>query len=280
MLLASLLLLLSVWSGAATAMERIVSVDGALTEIVYALGAEARLVGVDTTSQYPLNTVKDLPNVGYKRNLSAEGILALQPDLLLLNDDAGPPEVLQQVQAVGVEIAFIPNQPTVAGLHAKVRAVARVLGRVPQGEQLVKRINTDLADARQIVQAVHDKPRILFLLHIGSGADMSGGGDTVADAMITLAGGVNVMGHAFTGYKPITPEAVVAAAPEIVLITRRNLVSLGGKQKVIDRIGLANTPAGREDRVVAMDGLFLLGFGPRTGQAVAQLANQLHKLTQ
>jgi iron complex transport system substrate-binding protein len=151
-----------------------------------------------------------------------------------------------------------------------------VLNRVSQGEQLVARLNADLAEARRAVQDIRNKPRILFLLHIGSGADMSGGRDTVADAMIQLAGGVNVMRHAFTGYKPITPEAVVAAAPEIVLMTKRNLVSLGGKQKVIDRIGLANTPAGREGRVVAMDGLFLLGFGPRTGQAVAQLADQLH----
>jgi iron complex transport system substrate-binding protein len=220
--------------------------------------------------------VKDLPRVGYKRSLSAEGILALRPDLLLANDDVGPPEVMQQIQAVGVEIAVIPDEPTVAGLRTKVRAVARVLNRVSQGEQLVARLNADLAEARRAVQDIRNKPRILFLLHIGSGADMSGGRDTVADAMIQLAGGVNVMRHAFTGYKPITPEAVVAAAPEIVLMTKRNLVSLGGKQKVIDRIGLANTPAGREGRVVAMDGLFLLGFGPRTGQAVAQLADQLH----
>lgn len=225
--LACILVLLGVWSNVAVAVERIVSVDGALTEIVHGLGIEAQLVGVDTTSQYPPKTVKDLPKVGYKRSLSAEGILALQPDLVLATDDAGPPEVMRQLQAVNVKIEFIPDEPTVPGLHAKVRAVARVLGRVPQGEQLIKRINADLAEARQIVQRVRDKPRILFLLHIGSGADMSGGRDTVADAMITLAGGVNVMGQAFTGYKPITSEAVVAAEPEIVLLTRRNLVSLG-----------------------------------------------------
>lgn len=258
------------------ALERIVSVDGALTEIVYALGAGALLVGVDTTSQYPPQRVKNLPNVGYKRSLSAEGILALQPDRVLADDAAGPPQVLQQVEAAGVDIAAIPNEPTVAGLRAKVRAVARVLGRIPQGEQLVRRINADLADARRLVQAIGDKPRILFLLHLGSGTDISGGRNTVADAMIELAGGVNVMRDAFTGYKPVTPEAVVAAAPEIVLVTQRNLTSLGGEQKVIDRIGLMNTPAGRGGGVVAMDGLFLLGFGPRTGRAVAQLAARLH----
>lgn len=275
-----LIVAFSVWSDGGVAMERIVSVDGALTEIVYALGGGARLVGVDTTSQYPPQRVKHLPKVGYKRNLSAEGILSLQPDLLLADDAAGPPQVLQQVEGIGVEIVTIPSEPTVAGLRTKVRAVARVLGRVSQGEALIRRINAELAAARRLVQnmgVTHAKPRVLFFLQVGSGADMSGGRDTVADAMIQLAGGINVMHHAFSGYKPITPEAVVAAAPEILLLTQRNLASLGGEQKVIDRIGLASSPAGEGGGVVAMDGLFLLGFGPRTGQAVAQLAEQLHQ---
>ena len=277
-LLLSFLVLLS--AGWATATERIVSVDAALTEINYALGAGERLLGVDSSSQF-LPEVEGLPDVGYKRRLSAEGILALGPELILATADAGPPEVLEQIQATGVEVVVVPDQPTVAGLHGKARAVATALGLQPQGEDLIARIDADLAEARQLVDnltagADASPPRVLFLLVIGSGADMSGGRDTVADVMIHMAGGVNVMHDAFEDYKPIAAEAVVAAAPEVILVTQRNFDGLGGPDGILGRVGVDVTPAGQAGRIVTMDGLLLLGFGPRTGQAVAELARQLH----
>jgi iron complex transport system substrate-binding protein len=266
---------LSAVSAAAGSGERIVSADGAVTEIIYALGAGQRLIGVDTTSQYPPET-QQLASVGYKRQLSAEGILSLNPTLVLITKDAGPPEMLEQLRAVGTPLQMIPSEPTSAGLEDKVSAVAAVLDMPGQGQVLIENIRADLAKAQQVLSGLGQRPRVLFLLNIGEGSDMSGGRNTTADSMIELAGGRNVMHDAFEGYKPLTAEAVVAAAPEVILLTERNLQLLQGEEGVLQRAGLAITPAGKNKRIIAMDGLYLLGFGPRTGKAVVELSHRLH----
>ncbi len=267
----------------AEAPQRIVAVDGALTEIVFALGAADRLVGVDTTSLYP-SAAADLPKVGYKRALSAEGLLSLSPDLLLATVDAGPPEVLEQIQLAGVSTRIIPDAPTVAGLHAKIDAVAEVLDAKPGAAALRARIERELAQVRDATAdapsvTAADRPRVLFLLHTGSGNDLAAGRDTAADTVIRLAGGENVLHDAFSGYKPLSAEATLAAAPDVILITERNLEGIGGKAGLLQRAGLAATPAGQSGRVMAMDGPLLLAFGPRLGEATATLARLLGTLT-
>jgi iron complex transport system substrate-binding protein len=177
----TLLWLLAAAPAGAETGGRVISADGSVTEIIYALGAQDRLIGVDTTSQYPPET-RQLANVGYKRQLSAEGVLSLNPTLVLITKDAGPPEVLEQLHAAGTPLRMIPSEPTVAGLEEK------------------------------------------------EGSDMSGGRNTAADSMIELAGGSNVMHDAFEGYKPLTAEAMVAAAPDAILLTERNLQMLDGEE--------------------------------------------------
>jgi iron complex transport system substrate-binding protein len=268
-------------TGAAAAADgeppaRIVSVDGALTEIVYALGAADRLVGVDTTSLYPPQT-EALAKVGYKRALSAEGLLGLAPDLLLATDDAGPPEVLEQIERAGLAVQLIPDTPTVAGLHEKIDAVATVLGEEAAAAELRAGIDQALA-AVQADLAEAERPRVLFLLHTGSGNELAGGRDTAVDTVIRLAGGTNVLHDAFAGYKPLSAEAAVAAAPAVILVSERNLTGLGGKDALLARPSLVGTPAARAGRVVAMDGPLLLAFGPRLGDAVAELAQALGTL--
>jgi iron complex transport system substrate-binding protein len=145
-----------------------------------------------------------------------------------------------------------------------------------QGRVLIENIRADLAKAQQVLSGIGQRPRVLFSLNIGEGSDMSGGRNTTADSMIELAGGRNVMHDAFEGYKPLTAEAVVAAAPEVILLTERNLQLLQGEEGVLQRAGLAITPAGKNKRIIAMDGLYLLGFGPRTGKAVVELSHRLH----
>ncbi len=254
--------------------QRIISVDGALTEIVYALDAADRLVGVDTTSLYP-PAAEELPKVGYKRALSAEGLLSLSPDVLLATDDAGPPEVLKQIVLAGVPVPMIPDQPTVAGLHEKIAAVADVLDRAGAAVELSAAVDAALGEARAATANASRKPRVLFLLHVGSGNDLAAGRDTAADTLIRLAGGENVLHDAFQSYKPLSAEAALAAAPEVILVTERNLKGLGGEDALLARPDLAATPAGQARRLVSMDGPLLLAFGPRLGEAVATLARHL-----
>lgn len=254
---------------------RIVSIGGPVTEIVYALGAEKDLVGVDTSSTHPQAATK-LPQVGYQRMLSAEGVLALHPTLILASAEAGPPPVVEQLKQSGVKWETIPAETTPEGAKVKIVAVAHALGLDAKGKALVEKLNADMAKAQAALVLEKTKPRVLFIYARGGGTVNVAGQKTAADAMIVLAGGVNAV-SGYDGYKPITAEAVVAAAPDVILIPTHGLESIGGIDGLLTQPGLATTPAGKTKRVVAMDDLLLLGFGPRLGEAVRQLAQLLHE---
>jgi iron complex transport system substrate-binding protein len=259
---------------AARADERIVSAAGAITEIVHALGAGDRLVAVDTTSLYP-PAVQALPKVGYMRTLSAEGVLSARPTLVLLSSDAGPPQVLDQLRSAGVKLAVIEDSHDAAGVPVKIRAVAAALGMRDRGEALARSVTDTFAAIEQVVAKVPRRPRVLFVLSTGRGAPMAAGQNTAADAMIRLAGGDNAV-HGYNGYKPLSSEAATAAAPEIVLAMQQTVEQAGGADAFMAQLQLGGTPAGRARRLVALDGTYLLGFGPRAPMAVAELARAIH----
>jgi iron complex transport system substrate-binding protein len=254
--------------------SRIVAVGGTVTEIVYALGAGEHLVGVDTSSTYPEAAAR-LPQVGYQRALSVEGILSLRPSLVLATAEAGPPVALRQLQAAGTPVLTVPAPYTVEGAQTKIRLIAQALRLPSQGEQLVQSLTQDIAMASSLLQSSRAQPRVLFLYARGQGAWQVSGRGTAAEAMVTLAGGVSAV-TGYEGYKPLTPEAVIAAAPDVLLMPARGLDSVGGIDGLLKAPGVALTPAGQERRIVAMDDLYLLGFGPRLGQAVRDLAVFLH----
>lgn len=259
---------------AETAAPRIVSVGGSVTEIVFALGFGDRVVAADTTSVYPAATA-DLPKVGYMRQLAAEPILSLAPTLVLAEPNAGPPAVLDQLRAAGAALVPVPDAPTPDGVARKIVAIGDALGAPERARALADSVAGDLDRARALVAGLTGRPRVLFLLSVGSGTPLATGRSTAADGMIALAGGVNAI-DGYEGYKPLSPEAAVAAAPEIVLVTGRTLAALGGVDGIAGLPAIAATPAGRNRRIVAMDALLMLGFGPRTGAAVEQLAALFH----
>jgi len=257
--------------------RRIVAVGGAVTETIYALGAQGELVGVDTTSLYPAGAQK-LPSVGYARSLSAEGVLSLKPTLLLAAGEAGPPAVLRQLQAAGLAVQMLNADHRVEGLLACTRDIGQAVGRAAAGEQLAAQIERDWADTQRAVAARRSNgnpPRVLFVLAHAMNAVRISGRNTAADALIRYAGAANAFGDT-EGYKPLTPEAAVAAAPDVILCTDQGLQAAGGAAGLLAAPGLGATPAGRAKRVVSLDALFMLGFGPRLPQAVAQLAERLH----
>lgn len=267
------LFLYSTGSSAETA-PRVVSVGGPVTEIVYALGAQQALVGVDTSSLYPEAATR-LPQVGYQRQLSAEGLLGLRPTLVLCTRDAGPPAVLEQLRSAGVKVEMIPSDNTVAGAVAKIRAVAQALGVVERANGLEETLKQDLDRVARRVAGTAVRPRVLFLYARGAGTLLVSGRGTAADEMIRLAGGVNPV-TAFEGFKPMTTEAVVVAAPDVVFVPERALASVGGPEGLWKLAGLAFTPAGQSRRIVTLEDAFLLGFGPRSGRAVETLFERLH----
>lgn len=257
-------------------VRRLISVGGALTEVVYALGAQSLLVATDTTSLYPEAATRT-PKVGYLRQLSAEGLLSLQPDALVGAADAGPAVVLEQVRAAGVRVELVPAQHSFEEVLRKVETVGRVTGREAQAAQLAQRLQQEWAQvSRQVAQATR-RPRALFILS-HNGSPMVAGTDTAAHALLTLAGADNVV-TAFAGYRPLTAEAMAAAAPQVLINSTQGIEALGGVAAFWQRPELALTPAFARKALVTMEASHLLGFGPRLPSAVQALHRQMLQVT-
>lgn len=255
--------------------SRVVTLGGVITEIAYALGAQDQLVAVDASSFYPPEAQQTKQVVGYYRMLTAEPVLAANPSLVLGTSDVGPPDVVQQIKDAGITTLLLPVDNSVDGAKARISTVGQALGRDAEAAQVVAKLDQDLADAQSLVATATSKPKVLFfLLPPGAPMLLSGTG-TEADTMIGLAGAQNAVTD-FAGYVPLTPEAVAAAAPDIILTTTSSLQAAGGIDQLLADPGLAATPAGKARAVVALDDLYLLDFGPRLGQAVAELARDLH----
>ncbi|MGQ2964860.1 MAG: heme/hemin ABC transporter substrate-binding protein [Methylophilus sp.] len=256
--------------------RRIVSIGGGLTEIIYALGANNELVGVDTTSLYPEAATK-LPSVGYARTLSSEGILALAPNHVLATEDAGPPAVLRQINAAGVPVTVLAANDKFEGVLERITRIGTLIDRQPQASQLVEKLKADWQKVREpILARKTPMPRVLFVLSHSPGQIMVGGKGSSAEAMMHYVGAHNAI-QGFDGFKPLTPESVIAAQPDVVLFTDQGLGIVGGIDGALKLPGLAQTPAGQKRRIASLEAMFMLGFGPRLPQAVAALDNALVK---
>jgi len=260
--------------GSLTASEpaRVISVGGAVTEIIYGLGAEGDLVAVDSTSTRP-SEASALPDVGYMRALSAEGLLALKPDLIVASSKAGPTESLEAVRKAGVEVARIEDEPSLEGIRQKIVSIADRLGRQEQAKTLLADFDRQVTELREATDGV-EKVRTVFLMSRGDGILLAAGRGTAADAILELAGAENVMNH--EGYKPVSAEALLALAPEAVVTGTRTAEAFDGAAGLAEHQAVALTPAGKAGRVLVMDDLVLLGFGPETPKAARELATRLH----
>lgn len=259
----------------AAAQDRVLAIGGSVTEIVYRLGEEARLVGRDSTSTFPAEA-EALPDVGYMRQLSPEGVLSVSPDLILMEAGAGPAETLETLAGAGVATVTVPDGYSPEGVLAKVRSVAGALGVPETGEALAASLDAQMQETLAKVAAeTGPAPRVLFILGNSGGRLMGAGTDTAAAAMIALAGGTSAI-DSFSGYKALTDEAIAVAAPDVILAMDRGHGAGGGLDELAAHPALAQTPAGQGGRVVRMPGSFLLGFGPRTPEAIAALHAALY----
>jgi len=257
-----------------TDSSRLITLGGPVTEIVFALGAASQVVAVDTSSTYP-EEVTQLPQVGYQHQLAAEGVLALNPTLILATTQAGPPEAIQQLRDAGITVLILPADDSVDGAKAKITGFAQALGKVAEGEALIAELDADLATAQELVATTTVQPKVMFIYARGAGSASVAGLKTGGHAMIELAGALNVVSE-YEGYKPLTAEAAVAAAPDVILMLSGGLESVGGIDGLLKEPGIAETPAGQNRRIVAMDDGYLLSFSPRMGKALIDLITLLH----
>ncbi|MBO2010299.1 hemin ABC transporter substrate-binding protein [Hymenobacter negativus] len=261
--------LLSMGLASAAPAPRIVSLSGTTSEIICALGRQAQLVGVDVTSTYP-DALEKLPKVGHSRNISAEGVLALTPTLVIGTTESLKPEVAAQLKLAGVTVQLFKQDYSVAGTKQLVKEVAAAFGASAQVPAVLKKLDADLAQAKKPAKA----PKVLFIYARGTGTMMVAGTGTQAAKVIQLAGGQNAVTD-FADFKPLTAEALVAANPDVLLLFDSGLASLGGVAGLQKIPGIAQTTAGKTGRVVEMDGQLLTGFGPRLGLAVTELGQKL-----
>lgn len=257
---------------AGAAEHQVVALGGDVTEIVYALGAQDELVARDTTSTWPPQALK-LPDVGYLRQLNAEGILAAHPDIVLASAQAQPSLALKQVAQNGVKVVTVPGRDDISVIDEKIRLVAQALDKKAEGEKLRQQMKSKL---QSVPTATVDK-RVLFILsHSGMNA-MAAGQDTGADAAIRAAGLKNAM-QGFSRYQPLSQEGVIASRPDLVVISADGVKSMGGEAALWALPGLAQTPAGRNKQVLLVDDMALLGFGIRTPDAIQALRQKAGQL--
>ncbi len=254
--------------------ERIISAGAAVTELIIALEQQDKLVAVDVTSQLPSDFV--LPKIGYHRQLSAEGLLALGADQLIGSDEMGPDAALAQLKSAGVSVDIVNTKATAAGLLERIDEIAELTDAQPQAAALKVQVKNQLQSLSQQPQA--DAKKILFLLiHEGRPANVAGK-DTTPNAIIELAGGINPAAEKLTSYKPLSTEAMVEMQPDIILVSGRSYDKLGGADEILKRMPmLAATPAGQNKQFITIDGHALVGGLGLQSLAEAQRIRQLIK---
>jgi len=256
--------------------SRLVSVGGDVTEVIYALGEESRLIARDTTSTYPEAALK-LPDVGYMRALSPEGILAMNPTAIIAVEGSGPQEALNVLKNASVPFETVPNAYTRDGIIAKIDRVGTLLNVQEKARALEEKVGADLdaavTDAGKRPEA--ERKRVLFVLSAQNGRIMASGTGTAADGIIKLAGAINAVGE-FPGYKPLTDEAIISAKPDVILMMNRGDGAGTRNEDLLAQPSIALTPAGEKKAIIRMDGMHLLGFGPRTASAVRELNTAIY----
>jgi len=239
---------------------RIVTLGAAVTETVIALGASDHIVGVDSTSRNII-TDRKVTNLGFYRRVSAVGILSVGPTMVLANHDSGPPPIFEQLRQAKVRVIRLPKVISSVSALEQIERISAALGKTAEGQKLIDNIEKQLKTLSERRAALPQKPRILFVYARGPGALLVGGKNTPADVMIDLVGGANVAG-AFEGFKPLSPEALLANPPEILLMTTHGFDALGGMKGLQRQPILSRTTAVKTNRVVVRPARRLLSFGP------------------
>jgi iron complex transport system substrate-binding protein len=261
-------------------VSRIVSLNGDLTEIIFALGFGDNVVGVDVTTTYPpeaaaLNDQGE--TVGFAQLLAAEAVLRFEPTLVIGDQQVGPPEVIEQLRGAGIPVVILETQVTLDGVETKILQVAEILGAQEEGVELADRVMGEIDAAVELAAADDSDPRIAYVYVRGPQVLLLFGAGMPTQGMIEGAGAVDA--GAETGvFGPValTPEALLAAAPAVIVLPEAGLAALGGIEAFLEIPGVADTPAGQNDAFLAYDEAYFFNLGPRAGQALDEFVRDLY----
>ena len=259
-----------------TDSSRIVSLNGDLTEIIFALGLGAQVVGVDVTTTYPPET-EALPRVGFGQQLAAEGVLAFSPTVVIGDQQIRPAESIQQLRDAGIPVVILETQTTLPGIAVKIAQVAEILGVPEEGKALADRVTQEIADAQALAAQAQDQARVAFVYSRGPQQIFLFGQGMVTQALIEGANAIDTISESGVfAAVPLTPEALVTAAPDVIIVPASGVGALGGVDAIAALPGVAQTPAGQAGAILVYKDGFFLNFGPRTGEALQQLIIDLY----
>jgi iron complex transport system substrate-binding protein len=255
--------------------SRIVTLSGDLTEAVFALGMGASVVATDVTTVYPPEAV-GLPIVGVGRFLTAEGVLAENPSLVLGDTQTSPVEAIEQIRTAGIPVVIFDVPTTFDALYQKAVDIGVVLGNASAGQTLADELRTAIGTAVAGASPLDPAPGVAFVYSRGPDVMLLFGEGMTTQPIIEAAGGRDVGTESgVVGTVSVTPEAIVAAAPDVIVITQEGLDALGGKEGLLQIPGFAETPAGQAGRILAYPEGDFLTFGPRIGESLSRFITDL-----
>ena len=258
-------------------VSRIVVLNGDVTEVVFALGFGDNVVAVDTSATYPAETA-DLPKIGYQRRLSAEGILAMAPTLVIGNTNAGPPEVLEQIRSTGTPVVIIGSVTTLDGATGKIRIVSQALGVPDKGEEIATELESEIDEVKSLAAQAQERPTAVFLYMRGLDSLFLIGKDHLSHELFEASGAVS--GGAAAGvmqpFIPLTAESLAAADPDCIVVLTAGLQSVGGREGLVTIPGVGQTTAAQEGCILDFDDQYFGGGGPRMGGVLMDLLRAFH----
>jgi iron complex transport system substrate-binding protein len=253
--------------------QKIITAGSAMTETVCALGDCSKIIASDRTSLFPAE-IQKLPSIGYRTSISSEGIISLQPSLVIAEKDYVESTVLAQIQSAGIKVIVIERVYTIDGTKALIREVALALNKKAEGEKLISKIESELAEAKAIIKKSKVTPKVLCVYNRGTSSVDIAGTKTFSSILPYVGAEPAITG--VDGYKPLNSESLMASNPDYLLMFESGVQSLGGVEGVLKIAGVAQTTAGKNKQIISMEGIKLSNFGPRFGEAVKELTLQLH----
>ena len=258
-------------------INRIVSMNGDITEVVFALGLGENVVAVDTSATFPPEAL-ELPKIGYQRSLSAEGVLSMEPTVVIGNEDAGPAAALEQIRATGVPVVVLESVNTIDGAARKIRGVATALGVPIRGEAIATKLEAQIEEVKQLVATVEERPTAVFLYMRGMDTLFLIGRQHLSHELFEASGAIS--GGAAAGvnapFVPLTAEALTAVNPDCIVVLTAGLMSVGGRDGLLQLPGIAQTTAAEEGCILDFDDQYFGGGGPRMGDVLMELLRAFH----
>ena len=243
--------------------SKIVVAGGSITEIVYFLGMEDKLVGVDITSNFP-KEAKKLKSIGYLRNLSIEGILSLSPGLVLAEEDIGPPIIVNQLRKTSIDLRIIKEKNNLNGIHNKIVCISKILNTSLEENEDYVELQKKLYRVRNLKKINSKKiKKILLILMMRGSSPVVAGKNTSGQGFIEMIGHENSMKN-LNGWKPVSSEEIIKKNPDYIIITKRAFKNFSSLDQFLNIPGISSTLAAKKKNIIVKDGMSMLGFGPRT----------------